>query len=74
MPFQDGSFANSSLTSQFDFLLFDRHAALIHDYGEIGLQSGGWMTHDPVVISSLEKKAIGLRTAAVPFEDFLAGV
>lgn len=32
------------------------------------------MTHDPVVISSLEKKAIGLRTAAVPFEDFLAGV
>lgn len=58
----------------FDFLLFDRNAALIHDYGEIGLQSGGWMTRDPVVISALEKKAIRLRAAAVPFGDFLAGV
>jgi hypothetical protein len=58
----------------FDFLLFDRHTALIHDYGEIGLQSGGWMTHDAAVIASLEKKAIELRLKAVPFEEFLAVV
>lgn len=58
----------------FDFLMFDRHAALIHDYGEIGLQSGGWMTHDPAVLSALEKKATGLRMTAVPFEEFLASV
>src|SRR5712691_8043000 len=40
----------------FDFLLFDRHTALIHDYGsgEVGLQSGGWVTHDSDVIAMLE--------------------
>src|SRR5882672_4909722 len=29
----------------FDFLLFDRHTALDHDYGngEVGLQTGGWL-------------------------------
>ncbi|MER5420208.1 DUF6879 family protein [Streptosporangium roseum] len=58
----------------FDFLLFDRHTALIHDYGDIGLQSGGWMTQDAAVISSLEKKAIALRQRAVPFEEFLTAV
>lgn len=58
----------------FDFLLFDRHTALIHDYGDIGLQSGGWMTQDPAVITSLENKAIALRRRAVPFEEFLAAV
>ncbi|MFD8527570.1 DUF6879 family protein [Streptosporangium canum] len=58
----------------FDFLLFDRHTALIHDYGDIGLQSGGWMTQDLGVITSLENKAIALRRRAVPFEEFLAAV
>ncbi|WP_433239313.1 DUF6879 family protein [Streptosporangium sp. CA-135522] len=56
----------------FDFLLFDRHTALIHNYGEIGLQSGGWMTQDAAVITSLEKKAVELRQRAIPFEEFLA--
>lgn len=29
----------------FDFLLFDQHTALIHDYGSgpVGVQSGGWL-------------------------------
>ncbi|MEU7000463.1 DUF6879 family protein [Nonomuraea sp. NPDC046570] len=61
-------------TEFFDFLLFDRHTALIHDYGEIGLQSGGWVTNDVAVIASLEKKAIELRRQAVPLEEFLAAV
>jgi len=58
----------------FDFPLFDRHTALIHDYGDIGLQSGKWITQDAAVITSLEKKAIALRRRAVPFEEFLAAV
>lgn len=58
----------------FDFLIFDRHTALIHDYGEIGLQSGGWMTHDATVIAELEKRAIDLRRLAVPFGEFTAAV
>ncbi|MCG5216106.1 hypothetical protein MBA17_22850 [Streptosporangium sp. KLBMP 9127] len=58
----------------FDFLLFDRHTALIHDYGDIGLQTGGWITHDADVIASLERKAIELRRKAVPLQEFLASV
>jgi hypothetical protein len=58
----------------FDFLLFDRHTALIHDYGEIGLQTGGWITHDSDVISALDMKAVELRRTAVPFDDFLTAV
>jgi hypothetical protein len=47
----------------FDFLLFDRHTALIHDYGsgDSGLQTGGWLTHSVDVITSLEQEAIKLR-------------
>lgn len=58
----------------FDFLLFDRHTALIHDYGSaaIGIQSGGWVSHDADVISALEGKALALRSGAVPLRAFLA--
>jgi hypothetical protein len=39
----------------FDFLLFDQHTALIHDYGssESGLQTGGWLTHSEVFSATL---------------------
>jgi hypothetical protein len=50
----------------FDFLLFDRHTALIHDYGDKGLQSGGWLVTDSEIIASLDKLAIGLRERAIP--------
>jgi hypothetical protein len=59
-------------TDYFDFLLFDRHTALIHDYGNAGLQAGGWLTHDPAVVASLESRAIELRQAAVPLGKFLS--
>jgi len=58
----------------FDFLLFDRDTALIHDYGtaEIGRQVGGWLTHEPDVISRLEQTAGSLREGAVPLQRYLA--
>jgi hypothetical protein len=56
----------------FDFLLFDRHAALIHDYGDEGLQSGGWLTTNSDVIAWLERAAIDLRQNAVPLRNFVA--
>jgi hypothetical protein len=60
----------------FDFLLFDRHTALIHDYGngETGRQSGGWLTHSAEVIATLERMALALRRTAVPLSEFLAEV
>lgn len=41
--------------THFDFLLFDRHTALIHDYGSAptGAQSGGWISYDTNVVSAL---------------------
>lgn len=57
----------------FDFLLFDRNAALIHDYGELGLQVGGWLCADGRVIARLETVAVELRTVAVPLTQFLMG-
>ncbi|MET8154871.1 DUF6879 family protein [Sphaerisporangium sp. NPDC005289] len=56
----------------FDFLLFDRHAALIHDYGAVGSQAGGWLTHAPQVLASLESRVAEVRQAAVPLEQYLA--
>lgn len=58
----------------FDFLLFDGHTALVHDYGDEGLQSGGWLTTDADVIASLEHVATGLRRRAVPLREFVAGL
>lgn len=55
----------------FDFLLFDQHTALIHDYGDIGLQSGGWITHHARVLDELARKADILRKSMVPLRLFL---
>ncbi|MEV0402985.1 DUF6879 family protein [Actinoallomurus sp. NPDC050550] len=57
----------------FDFLLFDRHTALIHDYGagEVGLQAGGWLTHEPSVITVLEETVSSLRRKAIPLQEYL---
>lgn len=56
----------------FDFLMFDRHTALIHDYGATGRQIGGWLTREPDVISLLERRAVRLRRAAVPLHVYTA--
>ncbi|MEV5751550.1 DUF6879 family protein [Actinoallomurus sp. NPDC052308] len=57
----------------FDFLLFDRHTALIHDYGygETGLQTGGWLTQESKVIALLEDSIGTLRQKAIPLRDYL---
>jgi hypothetical protein len=54
----------------FDFLLFDRHTALIHDYGDSGSQSGGWITHGTDTIGALEQTALELRKTAIPIEQY----
>jgi hypothetical protein len=58
----------------FDFLLFDRHTALIHDYGDEGLQSGGWLVTAPGVIAELERVATELRGRAIPLGEFMANL
>jgi hypothetical protein len=58
----------------FDFLLFDRHTALIQDYGDEGRQSGGWLTMESDIIASLERVAADLRQRAVPLRQFVAGL
>jgi hypothetical protein len=60
----------------FDFLLFDQHTALVHDYGNggFGLQSGGWLTHEPGVIAALGKKITKLRQQAVSLQKYLMKV
>jgi len=57
--------------SVFDFLLFDETAALVHDYGEIGLLSGGWLTTDPLALASLASIASAIKRRSVPLEAFL---
>jgi Family of unknown function (DUF6879) len=56
----------------FDFLLFDQRTALIHDYGETGRQSGGWLTQDASVIARLAATARALRGTAISLERFVA--
>lgn len=58
----------------FDFLLFDGHTALIHDYGagDVGLQTGGWLAHEPGTIAVLKELVEGFRRLAVPFARYLA--
>jgi hypothetical protein len=60
----------------FDFLLFDRRAALIHDYGTavVGRQVGGWLTREPSVISALDSLVHVLREQAIPLQQYLAEV
>jgi len=57
----------------FDVLLFDRRAALIHDYGarKVGRQSGGWLTHERHVLDRLEQMILTLRKAAIPLQQYL---
>ncbi|WP_345430896.1 DUF6879 family protein [Actinoallomurus vinaceus] len=60
----------------FDFLLFNRHTTLIHDYGvrKVGLQTGGWLTHEPEVIATLEQTITTLHRSAVPLQTYLASI
>jgi hypothetical protein len=52
----------------FDYLLFDRTVALVHDYGNAGLQDGGWLVTDPGILERLEGTAIELRKQAVTLD------
>lgn len=56
----------------FDFLLFDQHTALIHDYGvgEVGHQTGGWLTREPATLGGLEETAVRLRADAESLRAF----
>jgi Family of unknown function (DUF6879) len=58
----------------FDFLLFDRHTVLIHDYGtgEVGRQTGGWVTHDPAAIARLDATITPLRMKAEALQRYVA--
>ncbi|MBI3688633.1 MAG: hypothetical protein HY241_15105 [Actinobacteria bacterium] len=60
----------------FDFLLFDGHTALVHDYGsgDVGRQTGGWLTHDRDALVAMEETITELRRRAVPLIRFLATV
>jgi len=53
----------SPVESYFDFLLFDSHTALIHDYGSgpVGYQSGGWLTQHPKALHVLGDIITNLR-------------
>ena len=57
----------------FDFLLFDRNLALLHDYGagEIGRQTGGWLTRSADVIDRLEQTVVALRRQSIPLRRYL---
>ncbi|WP_286990768.1 DUF6879 family protein [Thermomonospora sp. CIF 1] len=59
------------VTDYFDFLLFDDHTALIHDYGPgpVGHQVGGWVTRAAEPLKHLEKLACELRTYARPWPN-----
>jgi hypothetical protein len=58
----------------FDVLMFDRRTALIHDYGtgEVGWQTGGWVTHEPSTIARLDATIATLRRTAQPLRLYLA--
>ncbi len=56
----------------FDFLLFDRRVALVHNYGDDGLQRGGWYVDQPSVIVKLEERVESLRRMSIDLKDFLA--
>jgi hypothetical protein len=55
----------------FDFLLFDRSVGLVHDYGDDGLQVGGWLVSDQAMLAELETRALALRDRAVPLAAWL---
>jgi hypothetical protein len=67
----------SPVEEYFDFLLFDSHAALIHDYGPgpVGRQAGGWLTHAPRTLDALAAIIDDLRAWGRPesFPDVSGG-
>jgi hypothetical protein len=58
--------------TQFDFLLLDDQAALIHYYGLDRLQTGGRVTNSPSVLRRLAGPAAMIRKSTVPLRTFLA--
>lgn len=60
----------------FDFLLFDRHTALVHDYGTgpVGAQTGGWLVNEASVLETLERTVLSLRQRSVPVLRYLSAV
>lgn len=60
----------------FDFLLFDRHTALIHNYGTtgVGFQVGGWLTNEREIIARLDATVAELRSRALPLRQYLAQI
>ncbi|MFI0371038.1 DUF6879 family protein [Actinomadura sp. 1N219] len=54
----------SPVEEYFDFLLFDSHTALIHDYGPgpVGHQVGGWLTRHAKSLRALAEIVTDLRT------------
>jgi hypothetical protein len=58
--------------SYFDFLLFDRTRALVHDYGTDGLQIGGWEVASGEAIDHLSSIADELRIQSIDLESFIS--
>lgn len=73
VPFPDG--VRLPDDRYFDFLLFDQHTALVHDYGteRVGRQAGGWLTRSPEIIAELARTAMSLRQRGRPLGRYLAG-
>lgn len=57
----------------FDFLLFDDRVALVHDYGTDGLQVGGWLVEESMVVQRLQEHVTSMRARSVPLAEFLGG-
>ncbi|WP_243712760.1 DUF6879 family protein [Actinomadura sp. 6K520] len=69
----------SPVESHFDFLLFDSHTALIHDYGNgpVGHQTGGWLSHHAETLEALAGIVTNLRTHSEqvrPLEGVVEGL
>jgi hypothetical protein len=56
--------------SAFDFVVFGPGSALVHDYGEDGLQVGGWAVSEPAVVAELTRMARSWLADAVALDDF----
>jgi hypothetical protein len=57
----------------FDFLLFGRDAALVHDYAPGGVLDGGWLVTARTALERLADLVAGLKSRSVPLEVFIAG-
>lgn len=54
----------------YDFLLFDRDAVMVQDYGYDGTLSGGWITSDQAIVAQFSDLAAALVLASVPLGEF----